>query len=233
MENKITILLVEDNDGLANYLSVLLTSSNYNVLRTSKGGEAVSMAAAYCPDMILLNIGLPDINGMEVLRAIRLWSDVSVIFLTGNLYENTKVEAFDNGADDYITKPFSNAELLARIRTELRHSQKIISEDPVKKIGEIVVDLSKRTVTFAGEVIHFTPIEYKLLVLFIKHAGKVLTYDFIIKQIWGPYTHETYESELQALRVNVTNIRRKIKESPAHPIYILTEIGIGYRMTEQ
>jgi two-component system KDP operon response regulator KdpE len=232
MENKITILLVEDNDGLANYVSVLLTSSNYNVLRTSKGKEAISMAASYCPDLILLNMGLPDIGGLEVLKTIRLWSNVPIIFVTGNQYENTKVEAFDSGADDYITKPFSNRELLARIKTELRHSQKIIPEDPIRCVGDIVVDLSKRTVTVAGENTHLTPIEYKMLLLFINHAGKILTYDFIIKQIWGPYTNETYESELLALRVNIANIRKKIKENTTKPRYILTEIGIGYKMSE-
>jgi len=232
MENKITILLVEDNDGLASYVSVLLMSSNYNVIRTLKGKEAISMTASYCPDLILLNIGLPDIDGLEVLKAIRLWSNVPVIFLTGNQYENTKVDAFDNGADDYITKPFSNRELLARIKTELRHSQKIITEDPIRRVGEIVVDISKRTVTVAGDNTHLTPIEYRILLLFCKHAGKVLTYDFIIKQIWGPYTNETYESELLALRVNIANMRKKIKDSPVKPRYILTEIGVGYRMSE-
>lgn len=156
-----------------------------------------------------------------------------VIFVTANLYENTKVEAFDNGADDYITKPFSNGELLARIKTELRHGQKTVQEDPIKSIGDVVIDLLKRDVTVGGECIHFTPIEYKILLLLIKHAGRVLTYDFIIKQVWGPYTNETFESERLALRVNIANIRKKIKENPAKPRYILTEVGIGYKMSEK
>jgi len=232
MENKPTILLVEDNEGLSNFVTVLLTSNDYNVIKTAKGKEAISMAASYCPDMILLNMGLPDISGLEVLKAIRLWSNMPVIFVTADTAENDKVEAMDHGADDYITKPFGTKELLARIRKEMRHSQKSLPENTITTIGAITIDYAKRSITAAGSKIHLTPIEYKLFILFCRHIGKMLTYDFLIKEIWGPYTLETYESELQALRVNIANIRRKIETDPANPRYILTEVGIGYRLSE-
>lgn len=232
MNTKPTILLVEDNEGLGNFITVLLTSNDYNVIKTSKGKEAITMTASHCPDMVLLNMGLPDINGLEVLKAIRLWSKLPVIFVTADTNENDKVQAFDLGADDYMTKPFGTKELLARIRKEFRRSQPGAAESATKNIGDVFIDYGQRLVTVGGNKVHFTPIEYRLLLLFTRHAEKMLTYDFIIKEIWGPYTLETYESELQALRVNIANIRKKIEADPANPKYILTETGIGYRMTE-
>lgn len=232
MENKPTILVVEDEDGIRNYLSAVLISNNYNVLKTSKGREAITMAASYCPDMILLDLGLPDIYGMEVLRSIRQWTNLPIIIVTSHDYEDEKVTALDFGADDYVTKPFGISELLARIRTELRHSQKTDSLSPLRTVGDIQIDLSKRMVSVAQKEIHLTPNEYKIIVLLSQHVGRVLTHDFIIRDIWGPYTNETYASELQALRVNVANIRRKIEANPAEPKYILTEVSVGYRMVE-
>ena len=233
MENKTTILVVEDHDSASNYLSAILTSNNFNVIKTAKGKEAISMAASYCPDMILLNMGLPDISGMDVLKAIRLWSDVPIIFVSSHVSENEVVEALDFGADDYIKKPFRTPELMARIRTGFRHSQKTVDVNPIRTLGEMVIDIDGRNVTVSGKRIHLTPIEFKIVALLCKNMGKVLTYDFIIKGIWGPCTKETYESELQALRVNVGNIRKKIEEDHAMPRYILTEVGIGYRMSEE
>jgi len=232
MENKPTILVVEDEDGIRNYLSAVLATNNYNVLKTSKGREAITMAASYCPDLILLDLGLPDLYGMEVLRSIRQWTNLPVIIVSSHDYEDEKVTALDFGADDYVTKPFGISELLARIRTELRHSQKIDSLSPIRNIGDIKIDLSKRTVSISQREIHLTPNEYKIIVLLSQHVGRVLTHDFIIREIWGPYTNETYASELQALRVNVANIRRKIEINPAEPKYIITEVSVGYRMTE-
>ncbi|MBP8639824.1 MAG: response regulator transcription factor [Oscillospiraceae bacterium] len=232
MENKQTILVVEDHDSASNYISAILTSSNFSVIKTAKGKEAISMAASYCPDMILLNMGLPDITGMDVLKAIRLWSDVPIIFVSSHVSENEMVEALDYGADDYVKKPFRTNELMARIRTGFRHSQKNTDVNPIRHVGEMVIDIDSRSVAISGKSIHLTPNEYKIIVLLCKNPGKVLTYDYIIKGIWGPCTKETYESELQALRVNVANIRKKIEEDPTKPKYILTEVGIGYRLSE-
>ncbi|OJU18438.1 MAG: DNA-binding response regulator [Clostridiales bacterium 43-6] len=230
MENKPIILIVEDEKGISNFISAILTSNDYSVIKCTKGSEAVSMTASYCPELILLDLGLPDIDGIEVLRSIREWSDVPVIVVTARNNEAEKVEAFDLGADDYITKPFGTMELLARIRTAIRHKQNN-SYNPLQtdkiKIGGLVIDAVKRNISLDEKVIHLTPIEYKILLLLAKNAGRVLTLDFICKEIWGPYTNEQ-----NALRVNMANIRRKIEENPAEPKYILTEVGVGYRMVE-
>lgn len=232
MNNNPVILIVEDENGISNFISAILTSNNYQVIKSEKGGEALSMAADHCPDLILLDLGLPDMDGMEVLQKIRLWSDIPVIVVTARGRESEKVRALDSGADDYITKPFGTMELLARIRTAIRHKQKaegtLNKENKVIEIGNLCIDMIKRTVTVDHEVVHLTPIEYKILTLLAQHAGKVLTIDSISKQIWGPYTNEQ-----NALRVNMANIRRKIERNPAEPEYILTEVGIGYRMIEE
>lgn len=229
MNNKQVILIVEDENGISNFISAILTSNDYKVLKCQNGKEAVSMAASYCPDMILLDLGLPDIDGLDVLSRIRQWSDMPVIVVTARGNETEKVKALDLGADDYITKPFGTPELLARIRTAIRHKQKSYNPSETDKIhiGSLDIDIVKRSVTMDGEVIHFTPIEYKILLLLAQNAGKVLTLESISREIWGPYTDEQ-----NALRVNMANIRRKIEENPAEPKYILTEVGVGYRMTE-
>lgn len=231
MGNKLLILIVEDESGISNFISAILTSNNYDILKTSKGREAISMSASYCPDLVLLDLGLPDIDGIEVLKNIRKFSSVPIIVVSAREHEREKVEVLDLGADDYLTKPFGISELLARIRTAIRHSQKT-SEDCTMEaikicIGGLVIDCEKRLVTVEGKEIHLTPIEYKIVMLLAKHTGKVLTHDFIIKKIWGPYTNEN-----QTLRVNMANIRRKIEINPAEPKYIVTEVGVGYRMVE-
>ena len=229
MNNKPVILIVEDENGISNFISAILTSNDYQVLKCQNGGEAVSMTASYCPDLILLDLGLPDTDGLDVLSNIRQWSDVPVIVVTARDNETEKVKALDLGADDYVTKPFGTLELLARIRTAIRHKQKSYNPLETDKIhiGGLVIDIVKRTVTMDGEVIHFTPIEYKILLMLAKNAGKVLTIDSICREIWGPYSNEQ-----NALRVNMANIRRKIEENPAEPKYILTEVGVGYRIVE-
>ena len=232
MSNKMLILIVEDESGISNFISAILTSNDYNVIKTSKGKEAISMTASHCPDLILLDLGLPDIDGIEVLKNIRQWTSVPVVVVSARGHEREKVEALDLGADDYITKPFGTSELLARIRTAIRHSQKISGDYPLEAtktcIGDLVIDYRKRIVFVEGKEVHLTPIEYKIITLLSKHAGKVLTHDFIMKEIWGPYTNEN-----QALRVNMANIRRKIEINPAEPKYIVTEIGVGYRMVDE
>ena len=236
MENNPMILIVEDEDVISSYISTVLATNEFNFIKASTGKDAVSMAASYCPDLILLDLGLPDMDGLDVLKTIRQWTGLPVIVVSARGHEREKVEALDLGADDYITKPFGTAELLARIRTELRHSQRVmdtnISGTGKTTTGELEVDYGKRLVLLAGKEIHLTPIEYKIIVLLSRYIGKVLTHDFIIKEIWGPFTNETYSSEIQALRVNMANIRRKLETNPGEPKYIVTEVGVGYRMTE-
>ena len=230
MNNKQQILIVEDEKGISNFMSTVLTSNDYQVIKCQKGKEAVSLTAANGPDLILLDLGLPDMDGLEVLTLIRQWSEVPVIVVTARVDEAEKVRALDLGADDYVTKPFGTLELLARIRTAIRHRQKSYHpyESEKFRIGELEIDLGKRKITRNGETVHLTPIEYKILVLLAKNMGRVLTLDYICKEIWGPYTNEH-----NALRVNMANIRRKIEENPAEPKYIHTEVGVGYRMTEE
>jgi two-component system KDP operon response regulator KdpE len=224
-------LIVEDEEAICNFICAVLTSNDYNVIKSSKGKEAISMVASHCPDLILLDLGLPDIDGLEVLKTLRQWNSIPIIVVSARGHEREKVETLDLGADDYITKPFGTSELLARIRTALRHSQKnpnanYSASDKIT-VGDLEINYDKRLVTIASDEIHLTPIEYKILVLLSKYPGKVLTHDFIIKEVWGPYTNE-----IQALRVNMANIRRKLEVNPAEPKYIVTEVGIGYRMVE-
>lgn len=232
MENKSVILIVEDEEGIANFISAVLKANDYKVIKTDKGKEAIAMTASYSPDLILLDLGLPDLDGVEVLKVIREWSTIPIIIVSARGHEREKVEALDLGADDYITKPFGTSELLARIRTAIRHSQKNSDENSseLKKItvGELEINYAKRLVSISGEPVHLTPIEYKIIVLLSRHIGKVLTHDFIIKEVWGPYTNE-----IQSLRVNMANIRRKLEKNPAAPRYIVTHVGVGYRMVEE
>ena len=232
MNNNPLILIVEDEEGICGFISAVLISNDFNVIKTAKGKEAVSMAASYGPDLILLDLGLPDMDGIEVLKKIRQWSGIPIVVVSARGHEREKVEALDLGADDYITKPFGTAELLARIRTALRHSQKNLNgghfESDIIIVGELEINYGKRIVSLSGVEIHLTPIEYKIIVLLSKYIGKVLTHDFIIKEVWGPYTNQ-----IQALRVNMANIRRKLEVNPAEPKYIVTEVGVGYRMIEE
>lgn len=227
MDVKPLVLVIEDEDVICNFISAILTSNDYQVAKASTGKEGLSLATSYPPDVILLDLGLPDIDGVEVLKSIRAWSKTPIVVVSARGHENDKVEALDLGADDYIVKPFGTSELLARIRTALRHSLKGVSETEKITIGELEIDYSKRTVFLAGKKVHLTPIEYKILTLLSKNAGKVLTHDYIMKEIWGLYSNDSH-----TLRVNMANLRRKIEENPGEPKYILTEVGIGYRMME-
>jgi len=232
MENKQTVLIVEDEAGISSFIKAILSANEYDVLITDKGKTGISMAASYCPDIILLDMGLPDIDGMEVLTSIRQWSRIPIIIVSARGHEREKVEALDAGADDYLTKPFGTAELLVRIRTALRHSHDALQSkglpDERFRVGALEIDYEKRLVHVDGAEIHLTPIEYKILVILSRNAGKVLTHDFMMKEIWGPF-----EKDNQALRVNMANIRRKIEDNPAQPKYILTEVSVGYRMIEE
>jgi two-component system KDP operon response regulator KdpE len=232
MNNKLVILLVEDEIAISNFISTILTHNLYNVIKAEKGNDAIRLTASHCPDLILLDLGLPDMDGIDVLKSIREWSSIPIIVVSARGHEREKVEALDLGADDYITKPFGTSELLARIRTAVRHNRKMREEsnpEPDKIIiGNLCIDYEKRILKVDEKEVHLTPIEYKIIVLLSKNVGKVLTHDYIMKEIWGPYLNEN-----QTLRVNMANIRRKIEANPAEPKYIVTEVGVGYRMVDE
>lgn len=234
MKNKQTILIIEDENTICNFISTTLTANDYKVLKASNGKEAISSFSSYCPDVILLDLGLPDMDGLDVLKKIRTWSSVPIIIVSARDQEKEKVTALDLGADDYITKPFGTSELLARIRTAIRHNIKMETgkEFPTDffKAKDLTIDFNKRIVTLGDKEIHLTQIEFKLVALLAGNAGKVLTYDYIIKKIWGPFSDV---KDNQILRVNMANIRRKLEQNPADPQYIFTEVGVGYRMIDE
>lgn len=232
MDVKPMVLVVEDEAAICNFILAVLGSNGYRTMRAGTGKEGLSMAASYAPDVILLDLGLPDLDGVEVLKRIRSWSNIPVVIVSARGHEREKVEALDLGADDYVVKPFGTPELLARIRTALRHSpQSMVAASSGEEriaIGELEIDYGKRTVSLSGEKVHLTPVEYKIMALLAKNAGKVLTHDYIMREIWGLYSGDSH-----TLRVNMANIRRKIEVNPGEPRYILTEMGVGYRMVEE
>lgn len=234
MKNKQTILIIEDENTICNFISTTLLANDYKVLKALNGKEAISSFLSYCPDVILLDLGLPDMDGLDVLKKIRSWSSVPIIIVSARDQEKEKVTALDLGADDYITKPFGTSELLARIRTAIRHNIKMETgkEFPTDffKAKDLTIDFNKRIVTLEDKEIHLTQIEFKLVALLAGNAGKVLTYDYIIKKIWGPFSDV---KDNQILRVNMANIRRKLEQNPADPKYIFTEVGVGYRMIDE
>ena len=232
MSNKQSVLIVEDESSISNFMAAILHANQYSVLKAENGKEALMMIQSYCPEVILLDLGLPDMEGMEIIKKVREWSETPIVVVSARGDEKDKVEALDLGADDYITKPFATSELLARIRTAVRHSVKRMGKTPgsnVFETGELKVDFDKREVTLAGERIHLTQMEYKILVLLSQNAGKVMTYDSIIQNLWGPQAR----MDNQILRVNMAHIRRKIESNPAEPKYVFTEVGVGYRMREE
>lgn len=232
MEIQPTILIIEDEASISAFISAILSANQYRTLCATSGREGLALISSNAPDVVLLDLGLPDMDGAEVLRIIRAQTVTPVIIVSARGLERDKVAALDLGADDYIVKPFGTAELLARIRTALRHSPKSMGSKPQgltnKTIGELNIDYQKRLVTLRRETLHLTPNEYKLLALLFINAGKVLTHDAMIHEVWGLYGNESH-----TLRVNMANLRRKIEENPGSPRYILTEMGVGYRMAEE
>ena len=224
-------MIVEDEKAVGNFLSAILTGEGYQVIQAISGGEAMTVAASHNPDVILLDLGLPDMDGGKVLNSLREWSDVPIIVVSARQEESEKVSCLDAGANDYITKPFGNRELLARVRTSLRQHQRLHSKPGAYEreftAKGLKIDYLRRRVSKGGSQIHLTPIEYKIVVLLSHSAGMVLTHDFILRKVWGPFA-----SDSQLLRVNMANIRRKIEPDPADPKYILTEVGVGYRMID-
>jgi two-component system KDP operon response regulator KdpE len=228
-DNDHLVLLIEDEQPIRRFLRVSLTSEGYRVVEATSGEAGMRMAAAQPPDLVILDLGLPGLDGQEVLRRLREWLSAPILILSARDQEKQKIEALDAGADDYLTKPFGVGELLARMRTALRHSYPKGAESSVLEIGEVRIDLAARIVHLGGEPVHLTPLEYKLLVLFMRNAGKVLTHRFLLREVWGPLdTRETHY-----LRVFVATLRRKIENDPAQPKYILTEQGVGYRFATE
>lgn len=227
MNPKINILLIEDDKSIGNFITTSLENSSYRVTSALTGAEGLSLAASLCPDVILLDLGLPDMDGMEVLSRLRTWASIPVIVISARTKEQEKVAALDAGADDYIIKPFGTSELMARIRTSLRHSRPN-THSKVYKAGDLTINFEKHLILLEDKEVHLTQIEFQLLTLLAENSGRVLTYRYIMNAIWGPYMDDNN----QILRVNMANIRRKIEKNPAQPRYVFTEIGIGYRMLE-
>ena len=233
MKIKDKVLIVEDEQSISNFISMILTANGFDTIIVRTGEEALTMIASHCPDMIVLDLGLPDMDGMEVLKSVRKWSNLPVVVVSARNHEHDKVEALDYGADDYLVKPFGTSELLARIRTAIRHTRTALPNGEIAQsgkftTGELTIDYDKHLVTLAGRPVHLTANEYRLVELLSRSAGKVLTYDRISEAMWG----DAAGGNSQLLRVNMANIRRKLEQNPAEPQYILTEIGVGYRMKE-
>jgi two-component system KDP operon response regulator KdpE len=219
------VLVIDDEETIRRFLRVTLSSQGYTVIEQSSGQGGISSTATEKPDVVILDLGLPDIDGIEVIKLIRQWTQIPIIILSVRGSESDKIEALDAGADDYLTKPFGVGELLARLRAAVRRSASIDNE-PVIAIGNLRADLSKRLVMVSGQVIQLTPNEYELLRVLITDAGKVLTHRHLLRTVWGA----EYGDELHMLHVNISNLRHKIEADPARPELIITEPGVGYRL---
>ncbi len=224
-ETNIRVLIVDDEPAIRRYLRVSLTAHGYTTFEAANGQAALSSLVADRPDLVILDLGLPDLDGIEVTHLLREWTQIPIIILSVRGQEADKIAALDAGADDYLTKPFSAGELLARMRVALRRAGQAAVE-AVFVNGELTVDLTRRLVTMAGHEVQLTPTEYDLLRILITNAGKVLTHHYLLRAVWGM----GYEQEMHLLRVNISNLRRKIETDPARPQYILTEPGVGYRL---
>ncbi|HLK47523.1 MAG TPA: response regulator transcription factor [Bryobacteraceae bacterium] len=222
---KARILVVDDEEAIRRLLRASLSARGYAVFEAATGEQALEQARSVHPQVILLDLGLPDINGLEITRCVREWTQIPIIILSVHEEEAEKIGALDAGADDYLTKPFGPGELLARIRAALRRVNSEES-DPVFVTGALSVDSGRREVRVGGALVPLTPIEYDLLTLFVRHAGKVLTHRQLVREVWGGVR---YDDALHLLRVNISNVRRKLGDE-ARPNYILTEPGVGYRL---
>jgi two-component system, OmpR family, KDP operon response regulator KdpE len=224
------VLVVEDEPQMRKFIRASLASHGYRILEAERGSEAVILTS-HNPALILLDLGLPDVDGIELTKQLREFSRVPIIVISARGREDDKVAALDAGADDYLTKPFGVNELLARMRVAQRHAHgaETSAETQVFDFGELRIDLVRREVTRAGEPVHLTPIEYKLLVLFAQHAGKVLTHRQILKEVWGP----GYATQTHYVRVQMAELRKKIESDPARPKLLVTEPGVGYRLRDR
>jgi two-component system, OmpR family, KDP operon response regulator KdpE len=225
------ILLIDDELPIRRFLRASLTTQGFRLIEAETGQQAIRLAAQQPPDLVILDLGLPDMDGQDVLQQLRQWLHAPIIVLSARDQEIQKVAALDSGADDYLTKPFSTAELLARIRVALRHWSRVAGENetPMFASGDLKVDLAARRVFAQDEEIHLTPLEYKLLSTLVQHAGKVLTHRFLLKEVWGP----GHEQETHYLRIFMASLRRKIEADSAAPRHLMTEQGVGYRLAAE
>ncbi|MEO7910034.1 MAG: response regulator [Roseiflexaceae bacterium] len=225
------ILVIEDELSIRRFLRATLANHDYRTAEATTGQDGLAQAAARRPALILLDLGLPDMDGLAVTRQLREWSTTPIIVLSARGQEGDKIAALDAGADDYLTKPFGVGELLARMRVALRHAARVgqEAEDPIFTVGELHIDLAHRHVLIGATEVHLTPIEYKLLTTLIQHAGKVLTHQQLLRQVWGP----GYTDEAHYLRVYMGQLRHKLEANPARPRYLLTEPGVGYRLAAE
>jgi two-component system KDP operon response regulator KdpE len=227
MSQEATILLIEDEPEIRRFLRTTLSAHGFRLHEAATGHDGLTEAKAWNPDLILLDLGLPDLDGGEVIRQVREWTATPIIVLSARDQEQAKVAALDLGADDYITKPFGVNELLARIRTALRHATRTgDGGESVFALGDLKVDLGRRQVFVAGKGVHLTPIEYKLLTTLIRYAGRVMTHRQLLKEVWGPL----HVNEGHYLRVYMRQLRNKLEKHPAHPRFLVTELGVGYRL---
>ena len=224
-DNELRVLVIDDEQAIRRFMHVALTSQGYHVFEASSGLEALTSAPACKPDIIILDLGLPDMDGIDVIRLFRQWTKMPIVILSVRDSETDKITALDAGADDYLTKPFGVGELLARLRANLRRTFQP-SAEPIYTRGDLKVDLTKRMVALADHEVQLTPTEYELLKLFVMNAGKVLTHRHLLREVWGA----TYEQELHILHVNISNLRHKIEPDPSRPQFIITEPGVGYRL---
>lgn len=219
------VLVVDDETSIRRYLRAALSAQGFTIHEAANGQEAINAVVSYHPDVIILDLGLPDFDGIEVTRRLREWSQTPIIILSVREAETDKIAALDAGADDYLTKPFGTGELMARMRVALKRLANK-PDEPIMQVGNLQMDVSRRLITIDENPISLTPTEYEILRLFLQNAGKVLTHRQLLRQVWGT----AYESEMHLLRVNISNLRRKIEPDPARPHYLITESGVGYRL---
>jgi len=219
------VLVVDDEQAIRRFLRASLTSQGYRIFEAASAREGLEAAAAVRPDLIILDLGLPDEDGVAVTRRLREWSKVPILILSVRGQDEDKIAALDAGADDYLTKPFSMGELLARMRVAMRHAAQP-ADEPVVTVGELVVDVARRVVTVGGREVALTPVEYSLLKTLAAHVGRVMTHGQLLREVWG----SGYASDGNLLRVNISKLRHKIEADPARPQYIVTEPGVGYRL---
>jgi two-component system KDP operon response regulator KdpE len=227
------ILIVDDEKSIRNFVRLSIETQGYKCIETDNGTSALMLVFSQNPDILILDLGLPDMDGIDVIKKLRMMSQIPIIVISARGHEREKVEALDAGADDYLTKPFGVPELLARIRVILRHKSvgdtSKEAADPIYKIKDLVIDTSKHRVWLSGQEIKLTPHEYKVLVLLAENSGKVLTHNYIIEKVWGGMI----SNDVRSLRVCMGNLRRKLGEDPSLPKYIITEIGVGYRLVDE
>jgi two-component system, OmpR family, KDP operon response regulator KdpE len=224
------VVLIEDEPQIRRFLRATLTNHGYRLFEVATGTDALVEVAQRQPDVVILDLGLPDMDGLEVIRRLREWSAVPIIVLSARGQERDKVGALDAGADDYVSKPFSAGELLARVRVALRHAAGAAHEDSAAfEVGELRVDLLRRHVSVAGDEVKLTPIEYKLLTTLVRHVGKVVTHQQLLRDVWGP----SHEDQSHYVRVYMAHLRHKLETEPARPRYLLTEPGVGYRLAAE